>query len=124
MKKNKHNLRKDSRLLVEHILNKDPLAANSVFKKLILEAEDNYEADTFEEFDFDNGEDGEEVADTEADFGDDFAGDGDIEAMDNVETDSTVDDVVEINCQINAKMISNLFDKIAQLKNNLQRIKS
>ena len=136
MKKSKKNLRKDSKLLVEHILNKDPLSANSVFQRLIMEAEEEREAEVDEELgldDFDDMDDAEaEIddfgGDDAADLGDDLGGDedleseSDIESLDNDETEKIVDDIVEINCQINAKMISNLFDKIAQLKSQIAEL--
>lgn len=114
----KHNLRKDARLLVEHILNKDPLAANEVFKKLITEAEDNREADVFEELNLDEGEDGgtEDIEELELGDGAEVAS---IDGLDNAAADEAADDAIEINCQINAKIITNLFDKVAELKNQL-----
>ena len=136
MKKSKKNLRKDSKLLVEHILNKDPLAANSVFQRLIMEAEEEREAEVDEELGLDDIDDMDDAetddfggddlgGDDAADLGDDFGGDeseSDIESLDNDETEKIVDDIVEINCQINAKMISNLFDKIAQLKSQIAEL--
>ena len=143
--KKKHNLRKAARILVEHVLNKDPLSANEIFKRLILEAEKNREAEAeeeaFDDFDFDFEPDDAEgdVEDTDAEGGEDEGGEEgfddfefdeegeegagdvpDIESMDNAESDELADDVVEINCQINAKVISNLFDKIAEIKSALE----
>jgi hypothetical protein len=45
--------------------------------------------------------------------------DDSVETIDNEESDKIVDDIVEINCQINAKMISKLFDKIAEIKTKI-----
>ena len=45
----KHNLREKSRLLVEHILKKNFLEANSVLEKLISEAEEDRENEVSEE---------------------------------------------------------------------------
>lgn len=132
MKKSKKNLRKDSKLLVEHILNKDPLSANSIFQRLISEAEEEREAEVNEELgldDIDAAETDDLGVDVADDLGDDlgageegFESESDIESLDNDETDKIVDDIVEINCQINAKMISNLFDKIAQLKSQIAEL--
>ena len=47
----KHNLRKQSKLLVESILDKDPITANSIFQRLILEAEEEREDDVLAELD-------------------------------------------------------------------------
>lgn len=145
----RNNLRKKSRLLVEHILDNDPISANTLFQQLILEAEarrehkaaiiaeadgdedddlelddidDTENMDADEETDADETE--EDIDDAEADEADeaeefDEFGDTEdsIESLDNAEVEAAADDIVEIECQINAKMISNLFDKIGELKN-------
>ena len=81
------------------------------------DAEETTEVDDFADFD-DNTEETEEGTEDEVD---ELAeGDESVESMDNEESDEVVDDVIEINCQINAKMISNLFDKIAELKNKIE----
>jgi hypothetical protein len=132
----KHDLRKQSKLLVESILDKDPITANSIFQRLILEAEEEREDDVLTELGLDDAEDtssddtentddlglddgegGEDTDDAEAAA--DLGMTDDVESMNAEETDNTVDDIVEINCQINAKLISNLFDKIAELKTQL-----
>lgn len=117
----KHNLREKSRLLVEHVLNKKFLAANSVLEKLIAEAEEDRENEVSEEFGFDSEEGGEE---TPNDGGDDTQLDSSSEesseeGISDKDADKVVDDTIEITCQINAKIIAKLFDKISALKQAL-----
>lgn len=112
----KHNLREQSKILVEHILAKDPLSANKVFAKLIMEAEEAREDEVSDELGLDDSTDNSENSDVPEI--DSFESDN----MNNEETDKIVDDIVEINCQINAKVISNLFDKIAELKTNIENL--
>ena len=133
----KHNLRKQSKLLVESILDKDPITANSIFQRLILEAEEEREDDVLAELGLDDVEDtGSSDAENTDDLGlddtenaegtddaeaaDDLGMTDDVESMNADEAEDTVDDIVEINCQINAKLISNLFDKIAELKTQIE----
>lgn len=111
--------RKQSELLVEHILNKDPISANSIFQKLIMEAEEDREEEVLDELELDDSDEGAEeepAEDNEFDTDDAESVDG----LDSEETNNTVDDIIEINCQINAKMISTLFDQIAAIKNNIE----
>lgn len=118
MKKDK-NIRKDAKLLVEHILEKDPISANSVFQRLILEAEEAREEEVIEELDLD----ADDIdTDEEADVEETEIGNDSIEGLDSEEADRIVDDVVEINCQINAKLISILFDKIANIRTAIQEL--
>lgn len=117
----KHNLREKSRLLVEHVLNKEFLAANSVLEKLIAEAEEDRENEVSEEFGFDSEKGGEE---TPNDGGDDTQLDSSSEesseeGISDKDVDKVVDDTIEITCQINAKIIAKLFDKISALKQAL-----
>ena len=104
----KHNLREKSRLLVEHILNKNFLEANSVLEKLISEAEEDRENEVSEEFGFDTEEGGEV---TPNDGGEDIQLDASPEGMSDEDATKTVDDAVEIACQINAKIVAKLFNK-------------
>ena len=112
----KHNLREKSRLLVEHILNKDFLEANSVLEKLISEAEENHENAVSAEFGFDSEEGGNE---TPNDGGEDVQLDASPEGMSDEDATKTVDDAIEIECQINAKIVAKLFDKVSSLKQDL-----
>lgn len=112
----KHNLREKSRLLVEHILNKNFLEANSVLEKLISEAEEDRENEVSEEFGFDT-EDGGDV--TPNDGGEDVQLDASPEGMSDEDATKAVDDAVEIACQINAKIVAKLFDKVSALKQDL-----
>ena len=125
-------MRKQAKILVEHILDKDPISANSIFQKLILEAEEAREEEVADELDLDLPEDeaaGTDDIEVDADEDSiDETGDGTIEGMEESsgmpaeESDKIVDDIVEINCQINAKLVSNLFDKIAELKNKIESL--
>ena len=49
MSKVKIHIRKGSKLLVESILDKDPIKANSIFQRLIMEAEEAREDEVDEE---------------------------------------------------------------------------
>ena len=112
----KHNLREKSRLLVEHILNKDFLEANSVLEKLISEAEEDRENAISAEFGFESEEGGDE---TPNDGGEDVQLDASPEGMSDEDATKTVDDAIEIACQINAKIVAKLFDKVSALKQDL-----
>lgn len=112
----KHNLREKSRLLVEHILNKDFLEANSVLEKLISEAEEDRENAVSAEFGFESEEGGDE---TPNDGGEDVQLDASPEGMSDEDATKTVDDAIEIECQINAKIVAKLFDKVSSLKQDL-----
>lgn len=85
----KRNLRKQTKLLVEHILDKDPISANSIFQKLILEAEEAREEEVAEELDLTDDTAAEDGGD---DLGLDEDGDDtgeDIEAGDEEMEEST-----------------------------------
>ena len=112
----KHNLREKSRLLVEHILNKDFLEANSVLEKLISEAEEDRENAVSAEFGFESEKGGNE---TPNDGGEDVQLDASPEGMSDEDATKTVDDAIEIACQINAKIVAKLFDKVSALKQDL-----
>jgi len=119
--------RKQSELLVEHILNKDPISANSIFQKLIMEAEEEREQEVMDELELDdNSEDTADAEAEEVEEADDNEFDTDdaesVDGLDSEETNAKVDDIIEINCQINSKVISTLFDKIAELKNNIESL--
>ena len=113
------NLREQAKELVKQILNKDPLSANKTFAKLIMEAEEQREEEVSDELGLDenNAEDSENLNEDET-----TSNMSNEETVSNEETDKIVDDIIEINCQINAKMISNLFDQIAELKNKIENL--
>lgn len=113
----KHNLREKSRILVEHILDKNFLEANGVLEQLISEAEEDRENSVAEEFGFDDAPEGGDV--TPTDGGDDVQLDGAPEGLSDSEANKVVDDTVEIACQINAKIVAKLFDKVSALKQTL-----
>lgn len=88
----KRNLRKQTKLLVEHILDKDPISANSIFQKLILEAEEAREEEVAEELDLTDEPDDTAAEDGGDDLGLDEGGDDtgeDIEAGDEEMEEST-----------------------------------
>ena len=138
------SLEKNSRLLVEQILKEKFLDANSTLASLITEAEENREEavenslndDGLDDTEGAEGAEGTEGGDTEQvntdgidepsdggpalgdsldqsieDAGDQAVGEGEMTEMSN--------DVVEINCEVNQKIISKLYDKISNLKTTL-----
>jgi hypothetical protein len=140
--KRKMSIKTQSKLLVESILDKDPIQANSIFQRLIAEADARrtrailLEADEDLDLDFDDEaaeedvdevgtDEMEETADAEGEGVEtEFGGEDDetVEGLEADEADKIVEDIVEINCQINAKMISTLFDKIAEIKNKINAL--
>ena len=121
-KTKKRNLREQSVLLVESILDKDPITANSIFQRLILEAEEAREEEVLDELGLDDeiiDETDVEVEEGDAETAAELGMEDSVDDMSNEESDKIVDDIVEINCQINAKMISKLFDKIAEIKTKI-----
>jgi len=139
------SLEKNSRLLVEQILKEKFLDANSTLASLITEAEENREEAVENSLNDDGLDDTEgaegaegstEGGDAEQvntdgidepsdggpalgdsldqsieDAGDQAVGEGEMTEMSN--------DVVEINCEVNQKIISKLYDKISNLKTTL-----
>lgn len=135
------SLEKNSRLLVEQILEEKFLDANSTLASLIAEAEENREEavddslndGSDETDDIESGEGGDDQVNTDGieadeptdggpalgdsldqsveDAGDQAVGEGEMTEMSN--------DVVEINCEVNQKIISKLYDKISNLKTTL-----
>ena len=102
--------------IFEHILNKDFLEANSVLEKLISEAEEDRENAVSAEFGFESEKGGDE---TPNDGGEDVQLDASPEGMSDEDTTKAVDDAIEIECQINAKIVAKLFDKVSALKQDL-----
>lgn len=130
-------IKKQSRLLVEHILNNDPLSANKVFSSLINEvqlireaeaadeagvAEEPVELELTADAESETDMNGDETAEIETSEEINTEPVEDVTEQNPDEVDEMLDDVIEINCQINAKMISNLFDKIAELKNKIETL--
>lgn len=130
------SLKENSRLLVEQILNERFLDANSTLAKLITEAEENREEEVAESLGMEDDEDaasegseeeintddigepdngspnlGDSLDQSVEEAGDQSVGEGEMTEMSN--------DVVEINCEINQKIISKLYDKISNLKTTL-----
>ena len=139
------SLKKKSRLLVEQILEEKFLDANSTLTSLITEAEENREEAVDDSLGGDevggdeNIEGGEEAeggeeqvntdgieADEPTDGGpalgdslDQSVEDTEDQAVGEGEMTEMSNDVVEINCEINQKIISILYDKISNLKTAL-----
>ena len=130
------SLKENSRLLVEQVLNERFLDANSTLAKLITEAEENREEEVAESLGIEDDEDaasegseeeintddigepdngspnlGDSLDQSVEEAGDQSVGEGEMTEMSN--------DVVEINCEINQKIISKLYDKISNLKTTL-----
>ena len=132
-------LRKKSRLLVEQVLSESFLDANSTLASLIMEAEENREEDVAETLDDTEGTDtgADDSAENSEEINTDGIGepdngspnlgdslDGSVEddadqAVGEGEMTEMSNDVVEINCEINQKIISKLYDKISNLKTTL-----
>lgn len=137
MSKNKLSIHQQAKLLVQNILNKDGLSANKILQKLIAEAQAEREASIrkilFEQDQLDDlgGDDqdlGDEGDDAEGDqegdldsqeSGQDLGGEGE-DGVDEAQVDNKIDDALQIQCQINAKRIANMFDTIAELKQALE----
>ena len=131
MAKTKLSIREQSRLLVQSILNKQTLSANKILDRLIAEAEQQREKaiqklilQQDEELD----EDGDEDLDLDDEGGDEDLQDGDDsgddledqeEEVTQADVDNKVDDALQIQCEINAKRITSMFDTIAELKQAL-----
>ena len=120
------SLRENSRLLVNQILSESFIDANSTLATLITEAEENREEEVAESL-ADEEESSEEINTDgigEPDNGSPNLGDSldqnvegaDDQAVEEGEMTEMSNDVVEINCEINQKIISKLYDKISNLK--------
>ena len=111
--------------MIKLVLEGNYLEADKLLKSIVLEAEEEREKATAEELGFEDelagdgaAEDGTATAD-DADISDDSDVDTDDELfpeetpeVSNDELDSVTDDVVEIKCEVNKKIIGILFDKI------------
>ena len=137
-------LKDKTKLLVENILGNKLLEANVLLEELIKEAEDireddisatlNNEAEassdadeTVEEPSIDENEEAEQInepTDGDPTLGDNLtdglADDTDEEnSLGNGELSEMSNDIVEINCEINQKIIGKLYDKISNMKSQL-----
>lgn len=131
MAKTKLSIREQSRLLVQSILNKQTLSANKILDRLITEAEQQREKAIYklilqqdEELDEGGDEDldlGDEDVDEDLQDGDDSGDElaGQEEEVTQADVDNKVDDALQIQCEINAKRITSMFDSIAELKQAL-----
>ena len=137
------SIKDNTKLLVEQILNGNLLDANSTLNSLVIEAENQredqirhtiFEAEGDEEVE--DIEDTAEEGDEEVEGGEETVNTTDIDeptdgdpslgdSLDKSVEDAAVsegemtemsNDVVEINCEINQKIISKLYDKISNLK--------
>lgn len=157
----RHNLRKDSKLLVQSILAGDMISADKLFSKLITQAEEDRQneaaaevaGETLEDAPAEETEETEEIADDTAaeleesldDVNEDFdeltenmdPGLGEAEVEEQIESDSEMimddmsesdaideaeDDLAEITRRVNEKLISNLVDKLAIIKNGVDQL--
>lgn len=145
----RHNLRPTSKLLVQSILKGDVLSADNLFKKLITEAQEDREAEAaaevegeqFEDISFDETDDteldtadGEEQTiddstqtaeedlsvDTEDELDEELANEKSADLDEDKELSDDIDDIAIIKKGVNQKMVSNLFDKIANMKNAIE----
>lgn len=145
----RHNLRPTSKLLVQSILKGDVLSADNLFKKLITEAQEDREAEAaaevegeqFEDISFEDTDDteldtadGEEQTiddstqtaeedlsvDTEDELDEELANEKSADLDEDKELSDDIDDIAIIKKGVNQKMVSNLFDKIANMKNAIE----
>lgn len=145
------SLKNKSRLLVESILSDKLLDANTILEDILQEAEeireneisdslgndvdDSMNVDTEggevdEVDDVDDVEGGESIDEpTDGDptlgdnLNDDLGDESDDEnAVGNGELSEMSNDIVEINCEINQKIIGKLYDKISNLKSQLNSL--
>lgn len=132
MAKTKLSIREKSKLLVQSILNKQTLSANKLLQKLILQAETErekiinrliLEQDEDLDDEDDEGDDLDDLDDEGGDqSGDDLDGEdseGEEDQTSEADVDNKVDDALQIQCEINAKRITSMFDSIAELKQAL-----
>lgn len=132
MANKKLTIRQQAQLLVQNILAKNTLSANEIFKKLILEAEQLRQKDIRklilqqdeqddlgdESLDDEGGDDLDEGGDQES--AEEEGGDESDQSMTNAQVQQVVDDSLAIQCEINAKRITVMFDTIAELKKALE----
>ena len=144
----RHNLRPTSKLLVQSILRGDVLSADQLFKKLITEAQEDRQAEAaaevegeqFEDVSFDESDDTEIDAteeeqtiddstqtaeedlsvDTEDELDEELANEKSADLDEDKELSDDIDDIAIIKKGVNQKMVSNLFDKIANMKNAIE----
>ena len=144
----RHNLRPTSTLLVQSILRGDVLSADQLFKKLITEAQEDRQAEAaaevegeqFEDVSFDESDDTEIDAteeeqtiddstqtaeedlsvDTEDELDEELANEKSADLDEDKELSDDIDDIAIIKKGVNQKMVSNLFDKIANMKNAIE----
>ena len=144
----RHNLRPTSKLLVQSILKGDVLSADQLFKKLITEAQEDRQAEAvaevegeqFEDVSFDESDDTEIDAteeeqtiddstqtaeedlsvDTEDELDEELANEKSADLDEDKELSDDIDDIAIIKKGVNQKMVSNLFDKIANMKNAIE----
>jgi hypothetical protein len=142
------SLKNKSRLLVESILSDKLLDANTILEDILQEAEEireneisdslgndvddsmnvdteGGEADDVE--DVEGGESIDEPTDGDPTLGDNLNDDlgdesDDENAVGNGELSEMSNDIVEINCEINQKIIGKLYDKISNLKSQLNSL--
>lgn len=133
MAKHKLSIREQSKLLVQSILNKQTLSANKILQKLIAQAQLAREnaiqklisqQDQLDDEDTDLDEGNDDLEDDAEDTGDDEDSDeseedGGQDQADESQIDNKVDDALQIQCEINAKRITAMFDTIAALKQAL-----
>ena len=106
------NIRKQSRLLVEHILNNDPLSANDIFRSLINEAQLIREAEAAEEA----GVAEEPVEDAEP--AEPVETEEPVETIEPVETEEETEEEIEtepISDEANSDEIDSMVDDVVEI---------
>ena len=116
--------------MIKLVLEGNYLEADKLLKSIVLEAEEEREKATAEELGFEDELAGDGAAEegTAAADNADISDDSNVDTTDdelfpeetpevsNDELDSVTDDVVEIKCEVNKKIIGILFDKITNVR--------
>jgi hypothetical protein len=136
------NIRNISKILVEQILSEKYVDANNTLTKLIAEAEEIRENEisaelgdemtdqvdeTEETTDSSETDEIDEPTDGDPNLGDDLdddlgSGEDEDAQVGNGQLSEMSNDIVEINCEINQKIIDKLYDKVSNLKSQINSL--
>lgn len=136
------NIRNISKILVEQILSEKYVDANNTLTKLIAEAEEIRENEisaelgdemsdqvdeTEETGDSSDTDEIDEPTDGDPNLGDDLdddlgSGEDEDAQVGNGQLSEMSNDIVEINCEINQKIIDKLYDKVSNLKSQINSL--
>jgi hypothetical protein len=132
------NIKDMSRILVEQILSEKYVDANKTLAKLVLEAEEAREeeiatelgdemSDQVSEDESTKTDEIDEPTDGDPNLGDDLdddlgTGEDEDAQVGNGELSEMSNDIIEINCEINQKVIDKLYDKVSNLKSQINSL--